>query len=228
MVVDMQNEMPTVAGIHDLTRETASGSMRYSLYLPEDNPADGSRALVLVLHYGGQPVGFYGRPLIEQLILPAFGALNPVIVAPVSMSGDWTNPQNEQAVMSLLETLEQTYATDPCRRVISGYSMGSVGTWHMVAQHGSYFSAAISVSGFKSIDPRNCKTPIYALHSRIDSIFNADQLSAEIDELVAAGCDAQVDFIDGVDHFDIPAFAPLVKTTLPWLMDLWQDDAVTP
>jgi hypothetical protein len=59
------------------------------------------------------------------------------------------------------------------------------------------------------------------LHSRADSIFDAERLQTEIDKLDGAGCKVRVDFIDGIDHYNIPAFAPMLKNTLPWLLDVW-------
>ena len=202
-------DLPSATGIHDLIFETATGeAMRYSLALPTQTPRDGTQVLVLVLHYGGQPSGFYGHPLLEQLIQPALTTLNAVLVAPVSLDGDWSTAANERAVLELFAMIERSYSTDPARRLITGYSMGGAGTWHMVAQYPGHFSAAVAISGFKPIAVPSCKTPIYALLSRADSIFDPDQLQGLIDELIAAGCKAKVDFIDDIDHYNIPAFAP--------------------
>jgi len=222
MAAELQIETPLDTGIHDLTINTDVGNLRYSLHVPESLPRDGTQPLILVLHYGGTPSGFYGRPLIEQLVLPAFGSLNPVIVAPVSVQGDWTNADNKRLVFELLAALERAYSTDPKSRLITGYSMGAMGTWHIVSEYPNYFSAAIAISGFTVIEPERCTTPLYALHSRADSIFDAERLQTEIDKLDAAGCRVRVDFIDGIDHYNIPAFAPMLKNTLPWVLDVWE------
>lgn len=222
MATELQIETPLNSGIHDLTIDTSVGKLRYSLHIPENLPKDGSQPLILVLHYGGTPSGFYGRPLIEQLVLPTFGALNPVIVAPVSVAGDWTNPDNKRLVFELLAALERAYSTDPGSRLITGYSMGAMGTWHIISEYQDYFSAAIAISGFSAIEPERCRTPLYALHSRADSIFDAERLQTEIDKLDSAGCKVKVDFIDGIDHYNIPAFAPMLKNTLPWVLDIWE------
>ncbi len=224
IVVAAENNenLPSTSGIHDLVFVTQAGeSMRYSLSLPAHIPYDGTQGIALVLHYGGQPAGFYGRALLEQLMQPAFADLDVVMVAPVSMGGDWATSANERAVLELLTMVEQGYATNRARRFITGYSMGGVGTWHMVSQHPEHFSAAISVSGFKRIPEKSCKTPIYALHSRADSIFDYQQLEDLVDSLVANDCNAKVDFIDGIDHYNIPAFAPLLEGTVPWLQEIW-------
>lgn len=217
--------LPSTTGIHDLVFETSAGdSMRYSLYLPAKTPSDGTQVLALVLHYGGQASGFYGHPLLVQLIQPAWDALNAIMVAPVSLGGDWSAANNERATLELFAMIEQNYATNSSRRLITGYSMGGAGTWHIVEQHPGHFSAAVAISGFKPIEAANCKTPIFTLLSRADSIFDSEQLSSLVERMVAAGCDAKADFIDDVDHFNMPAFAPLLTGTIPWLRKIWGDD----
>jgi len=214
--------LPSVSGMHDLVFTTQAGeSMRYTLFIPSQIPRDGTQGLALVLHYGGQPSGFYGRALLEQLFLPTYSMLGAVMVAPVSMGGDWSSLANEQAVLELFAMIETSYNTDFARRLITGYSMGGVGTWHIISRHPEYFSAAIPISGFRCIPDKICDTPIFALHSRADSIFDFKQLEDLIDSLVSNGCNAKVDFIDDIGHYNIPAFAPLLERTIPWLDRIW-------
>jgi poly(3-hydroxybutyrate) depolymerase len=213
--------MPETAGTYDRTVKLDDGqTLSYTLTLPPALPRDGSQLLVLVLHYGGPPSGFYGRPLIEQLVAPALAELDAIFVAPVTLGGDWTNRANERAVFALYDELEATYATDRTARVVTGYSMGGVGTWHFISARPDYFMAAIPISGFKPIAESACHTPVYAVHSTADTIFDAAKLRTMIGAHKAAGCDVEAEFIDGVDHFNLPAFGPLIKNTVPWLRDI--------
>ena len=215
------NPMPETAGTYDRTLNLEDGqTLRYTLTLPAALPRDGSQLLVLVLHYGGPPSGFYGRPLIEQLVAPALAELDAIFVAPVTLGGDWTNPDNERAVFALYDELEATYATDAAARVVTGYSMGGVGTWHFITARPDYFMAAIPISGYQTVADTACRTPVYAVHSSADSIFDAAKLRVMIEAHAAAGCDVHAEFIDGVDHFNLAAFGPLIKNTVPWLRDI--------
>lgn len=224
VTVEENINLPSVSGMHDLVFTTQAGaSMRYTLFLPPQIPRDGTQGLALVLHYGGQPSGFYGRALLEQLFLPTYSKLEAVMIAPVSMGGDWSIVANEQAVLELFAMIETSYNTDFTKRLITGYSLGGVGTWHMISRHPEYFAAAIPISGFRFIPEKSCDTPIFALHSRADSIFDFKQLEDLIDSLVSNGCNAKVDFIDDIDHYNIPAFAPLLERTIPWLDRIWED-----
>lgn len=218
MAVTSTSPMPETAGTYDRTATLDDGrTLSYTLSLPATPPRDGSQLLVLVLHYGGPPSGFYGRPLIEQLMGPALAELGAIFVAPVTLGGDWTSADNEAAVFALYEELEHAYATDDTARVISGYSMGAVGTWHFIAARPDYFMAAIPISGFKPTAASACRTPVYAVHSTADAIFDAAELRTMIDAHTAAGCQVRADFIEGVDHFDLVAFGPSIRNSVPWL-----------
>lgn len=221
MAVTATSPMPATAGIYDRTATLDDGrTLSYTLSLPATPPRDGSQMLVLVLHYGGPPSGFYGRPLIEQLVGPALAGLEAIFVAPVTLGGDWTNPDNEAAVFALYDELERTYATDHTARVITGYSMGAIGTWHFITARPDYFMAAVPISGFKPTPASACRTPVYAVHSTADAIFAAAELRTMVDEHSAAGCQVQAEFIDGVDHFDLAAFGPSIRNSVPWLRDI--------
>ena len=221
MAVTSTSPMPATAGTYDRTATLDDGrTLSYTLSLPAAPPRDGSQMLVLVLHYGGPPSGFYGRPLVEQLMGPALAGLGAIFVAPVSLGGDWTSADNEAAVFGLYDELEHAYATDHTARVITGYSMGAVGTWHFITARPDYFMAALAVSGFKPTPASACRTPVYAIHSTADAIFDAAGLRTMIEAHAAAGCDVQADFIEGVDHFDLAAFGPSIRNSVPWLRDI--------
>ena len=155
--------------------------------------------------------------------MPGFRALDPIIVAPESLGGDWTSPDNTAAVMALYTALETVYGTSPERRVVSGYSMGAMGTWHLLAEHGNYFSAAIPVSGYRGDFSGPCAIPVYAIHSTGDQLFPADGLQALRDRLVAADCEMTLDIIDGVDHFAVGAFAENLRSAATWLQQVWSE-----
>lgn len=221
MAVTSTNPMPETAGIYDRTATLDDGRMlSYTLSLPGTPPRDGSQLLVLVLHYGGPPSGFYGRPLIEQLMGPALAELDPILVAPVTLGGDWTSAENDVAVFALYDELERAYATDSTARVITGYSMGAVGAWHFITARPDYFMAAVPVSGFKPVAASACRTPVYAVHSRADAIFDATELSTMLAAHEAAGCEVRADFIEDIDHFDLAAFGPSIRNSVPWLRDI--------
>ena len=214
------SELPDAPGVYDLDFIDGDTHQAYTLSLPPDAGTDKPRYLVLGLHYAGEPRGFYGRPLLEQLLIPGLAALNPVICAPVSRGGDWSSAANERCVTALLDHIEQGYKTDPRRRIITGYSMGGVGTWHLIERYPAMFSTAIPISGFKAQAARRYQTPIFAIHSTADALFDHTKLREQIDALAATGCDVDVAFIDAIDHYDVGAFVPLLRRAANWVENL--------
>ena len=179
--------------------------MRLSLHLPAKptNPP-----LVLALHYGGQPVGYYGRGLLETLVVPAWRALDAVFVAPVSLGGAWQTADNLAALLALVEELTRVYATDRARAVVTGYSLGAAGCWHLAAEASPRFSAAVPLAGAppNPTDPIN--VPVYALHSRADQLFGFADVEAAIAALVAGGTPIALHALASGGHFDVAAFVP--------------------
>ena len=215
-------QLPLDAGVTDLVFDTsASQRMNYSLSIPEE--LSSTTPLILVLHYAGQPTAYYGRPLLEQLIQPALSDLNAVYVVPTSLGGDWTTPDNSAAVFELLESIQAHYHTDPTRRVVTGYSMGGIGTWYLQSLRPGYFSAAIPIAGFRSFPAEQCQTPIAMLHSSDDEIFPLSKLEPLIHGLRDEDCPVESHIISGVTHFNIAGYHDVLKTQVNWLRALWRD-----
>ena len=51
--------------------------------------------------------------MLDLLIRPALTDLGAIIVAPDSIDGGWSGPENERAVQTLLEAVLNTYSVDP-------------------------------------------------------------------------------------------------------------------
>lgn len=196
------------------------GTQRYTISIPEHEKGQ-VHPLLVVLHYRGTVTPYCGRPLLGDLALPALGGLGAIMVAPDAIGGDWLTDRNEKAVMSLVSYLMTTYPIDDKRLVVMGYSMGAVGTWHLVMRYPGLFSAAVPISGLPQQRDFVCATPVFALHSKSDTLFSADTLEGIITALVAAGCDARVRYLDGVDHFDVTAFREALSQVSPWIREVW-------
>ena len=100
-----QDKVPVLSpGIHDLTlAQSGAATIHYALSVPPRYRGE-PVPLVLALHFGGDPDGA-GRSMLDILIQPALGDLGAVIVAPDSLAGGWSSPQNEQAVNALFSTV---------------------------------------------------------------------------------------------------------------------------
>lgn len=172
--------------------------------------------LVLVLHYGGQPTRFYGRPLIDDLFGRAWQSLDAVYVAPESLGGRWEEAGNESFVMQLLAQLREHYGLGAQHTVVAGYSMGAMGSWHLVRNYPESFAAAVPVAGFPG-DPLRSTVPVYTLATRSDEIFAFDRFEAAIHEAVAAGQTIEFQEVEARGHYDVGGFTTALNSALPWL-----------
>ena len=204
---------PSLPGLHDCEFELAEGvHVGGTLALPS-GPTAGA-PLVLCLHYGGRPVGAYGRPLLEQLVEPAWRTLGAVLIAPVARHGDWTNPGDTASTLALLDELARHYGCGP--RIVTGYSLGAIGTWHLLAECPDAFAAAVPIAGPPPAVPGGT-TPVRALNSTADQRFPARLTVASVQALAAAGRDAACELIGGVEHYDFSGFACALAVLVPWL-----------
>ena len=218
MLTESLMALPNTPGIHDIKLETSVGEVYVTLSVPE-LAGDEVIPLVLVLHYAGQPTPHYGRPLIEYLMLPAFEQTKAIFVAPTSLGGDWKQADNRTAIFEMLETLEQEFHTDETRRVVAGYSMGAIGTWHLACENPDYFQAAIPIAGFPQALPE-CKTPIYTILSDSDEVFSFQNFEQTKDN--SAGLERPLGVVKGAGHYDITAFTSALKDAVIWLEELWK------
>ncbi|MGD9603552.1 MAG: hypothetical protein AB7O21_00920 [Gammaproteobacteria bacterium] len=201
------HNLPATAGNHDLRARLAldgePSEVPVSLHVP-DTPQ--GAPLVIVLHYGGPPVGYYGRGLLEQLVLPAWRDLGAVYAAPVLRGDAWQSLDNKAAVRALVAACHAHYGTDSRSCYLVGYSLGAIGAWHWLAERTHPFSAVVPVAGRVPDDLARFDTPTYALHSTADRLFPSDAVIARCEALRAAGSPLHWRVLDGIDHFNVGGY----------------------
>lgn len=211
-------ELPRTPGYHDLKLALTLAGEVVELPVTLHLPATSEHApLVTVLHYGGPPTGYYGRGLLEQLVVPAWQALNAVFIAPVSRGGEWQTTANMTAVRRLLTVVEAHYATAPHARYLVGYSLGAIGCWHWLMEADAPFAAVVPIAGQIPDALTSFTIPTYALHSRADRLFPSGPIETKLDALRAAHCPLACRILDDIDHFNVGAYRPALQAVLPWL-----------
>ena len=124
-----------------------SGFMNYWLYIPENAVPD--MPLVIFLHGIGEvgrvdALENYGMISRAREIYGEefpFIALNPCV-----QTNSWTYGENPAILKALIDYIVVTCEIDPDRIILTGHSLGSIGTWYMLSQYGDYFNAAVPVS----------------------------------------------------------------------------------
>lgn len=215
------NTPPQQAGLYDIQAEIdGQRSVRFSLSLPDGIDTAERPPLVVVLHYGGRPTRFYGRPLIEGLFEAAWRDLGAIFVAPESIDGQWNSAPNESFVMRLIESLASHYAVDRTKLVIAGYSMGAIGSWHFIRSYPDIFAAAVPVAGFPS-GTLDCPVPVFTFAAPSDELFDINALQAQLDAARDGACKIEFRSVEARGHYDVGGFVGDVGLALPWLRQIF-------
>lgn len=210
--------VPTSPGLHRLTFDASSGPLRYTLSVPE---AEGPRPLVLSLHYAGHGAEWYGADLLELVVEPALRELGPLVVAPDCPGRHWGSEVSEAAVPELLDFLATQLPVDRKRSLVTGYSMGGMGSWTMVQAHPGRFAAAIPMAGRPPRGVESWTVPTYALHSRDDEVIDAAPTLQGVEALQGAGAPVHLKLVRDLTHTQTEGFEPLLRELVPWLREVW-------
>jgi len=228
-----------------LTLDDGSG-LRYAIAVPEGYDGSEEVPLILALHFGwGEALPpNYSAVFLEILVEPALRDLGAIIVAPLCPGRSWTEPRAEEGVLALLEHVRDEYRIDVDRVVVTGFSLGGMGTWYFASRYPELFSAAISMAGVPVIasstesggrsvqrfvesgsfdwPARLVNLPIYVLHSRDDELIPIAPVEAAVAELEALGSNVEFMAIDaGIGHHETPRYVPYLAQVVPWVREVW-------
>jgi predicted peptidase len=180
--------------------------------------------LVVALHYSGEVTPHYGSGLIDGLVEPGLGELGAILVAPDALGGgDWTTSKNEHAVEWLTRSIVLSYAVDPKKVAVTGYSMGGDGTWFIGGRHQDLFTAAIPVEGEPPEKDVEWQIPVYVIHSTDDEIIPFGPVEEHIKRLKDQGVSVELNVVKGLTHYDTAAFAEPLQKAVPWLQAVWSE-----
>jgi predicted peptidase len=212
-------------GLHSLSLPRADEpSIRYAISIPRNYSPSIPVPLILALHFGvggGDATGA-GRDVVQILIGPALAELGAIIVGPDSVQGDWSTPENEKAVNALLDMVQARYSIDKKKVVVTGFSMGGTGSWHLAEKFTGRFSAAIPVAGRPPAVATGWRLPVLAIHSRDDQVAPFAPTEARIAELQKAGVNAKLISVTGITHYEIYRFRDALRQAIPWLREVWK------
>lgn len=212
-------------GEPEIREEILPGTgQRYTISIPAGFRPDHPAPLVVALHYGGTVTPYFGRPFLTGLIEPGLRALGAIIVAPDCTHGRWTAAEAESDVLALLDHVQRTWATDPARTLLTGYSMGAVGTWAIAARHQDRFTAALMISGRP--EERSGETawriPLYIIHSRRDEVIPLTPTADLARQLSRQGARIRLVVVDDLTHYQVPAFTRHLQEAAPWIRRAWK------
>jgi predicted peptidase len=180
--------------------------------------------LVVALHFAGRVTPFFGRGLLSALVEPGLRDLGAVIVAPDCRGRSWTDPTSEADVLAVVAHARREYNVDPARVLLTGYSMGAIGTWYLASRHQDVFSAALIVAGLPPAGAAEAdwRIPLYVIHSRADERLLLKPTADAVKRLEQRGVQVRLVVVDDPTHYQVPAFVAYVRAAVPWIERTWR------
>ena len=180
-------------------------TLPYRLMLPDDYNEDESYPLILFLHGAGergtdnvtqmknvfQKISTKNRGAI--LIAPQCDPDNQWVDTPWAegpYSTDEVPESNElQAVMALIEYIQENYSVDKTRIYATGLSMGAFGVWDLMVRHNDIFAAGVACCG--GGDPSKGEllkdTPMFVFHGDADPTVPVEGSRDTVNAILEAG-----------------------------------------
>jgi predicted peptidase len=196
---------------------------RYTLSIPEDYTGNQPVPLVVALHYGGHGIPFYGELILRELIEPALRELGAIILAPDCPTEDWSQPESDQFILDLLSHVGDQYNLDPRKTLITGYSLGGIGTWHLAGQFPDRFATALVMAAQppENTSVTNWTVPLYVIHGRDDELFPIVNTTKVIVQLENNDVDIAYRILERVSHFETQKFFTPLQDAVPWVLNHW-------
>jgi predicted esterase len=188
------------------------------LYVPPEasaKPSNGPRPMMIFLHGSGangndnlaQLTQVTDRMFTEARDRGAF------LYVPQATS-TWSSQVVTDEVMTMVGRAISTLNADTNRVYLTGYSLGSFGTWTMLSRYDGRFAAAIPLSGgmvaSDFVPSRLIDTPILTMHARDDGTASVNATRNVLNSILAAAHEPVPTYLAAND----PATFFLPNTTL--------------
>jgi len=212
-------------GLHSLSLPRGDEpAIHYAISIPRNYSPSRPVPLILALHFGvgGGDAAGAGGDVVQILVGPALSELGAIMVAPDSVRGDWSTPENEKAVNALLDMVLSRYSIDKKKVVVTGFSMGGAGSWHFAEKFPERFSAVIPVAGRPPASASGWRLPVLAIHSHDDQVVPFGPTEARIAELQKAGVNAKLIPLTGITHYQTSQFRGALRQAVPGLQEVWK------
>lgn len=197
--------------------------MEYILDVPENAVKD--MPLVVYLHGDGS-VGRLDAVRSNAFIARTkqiYGEEYPyIILSPCTRITSWINGSIPQTLKNLIDMIATQCEVDTDRVIITGFSRGSIGVWHMISTYGDYFSAAVAVScgNDSQLNVENCcKVPLrcFAGNGNQTEALYYYAMERNVQIITEAGGDAQITKLEGKIHGETQAEAYCLET-FEWML----------
>jgi predicted peptidase len=190
-------------------------SYNYLLFMPRNRSeeSNGKLPLILFLHGIDALDGTVGGPSNLQLvkkeglpkILDGNNSFPAIVVSPQCPSEtEWyyENIDNNRLINRLLDSVIQRYPVDTNRIIITGLSMGGIGSWYFAIHNPTRFAAIVPVAsrGDSGWDVCAIKDSVWAFHGDQDATIPLWKAEAIISAFRACGENPRFTVYPNVGH----------------------------
>lgn len=223
--LDGGGEISYSAGSHMLSHHCAEtkDDVSYWLHVPEN--ATPNMPIIVFLHGAGErnninAIRDYG-PIVQAKKI--YGSDYPFIAVYPSLKYEsWYSYDFPTTIKSLIDDVVAECEADAGRIIITGHSLGSMGTWDLVSRYGSYFSCAVPVSCYISGGVTNydnlAKIPIWAFcGDGYDDIGYSAAMQENVETINDHGGNADFTLIPGSTHSASKELA-YTEETFTWMI----------
>ncbi len=228
-------------GLHKLEVTHPDGTLqRYIINIPQGYDGSKPVPLILGLHYGFQRVEGSERPepywtegFFTKIYQQAFKPLNAIFLAADSVNGNWSTPENEAAVLRLMDSVIATYNIDDKKTIVTGYSMGGFGTWHMASKYQDRFAGAVPIAGMpvamdtfredREFIDVDWHIPLYVIHSKVDGLIDIGPTTEYVKKLKTDGKDVTFQVLEVLTHHQENMLPEPMGKTVPWIKRVWRN-----
>jgi polyhydroxybutyrate depolymerase len=182
--------------------------VKYTIEVPADYDGTKPVPLVLALHYGydgPNPTPYTGKGMIDAF-RPGLAGLNAVVIAPDALGGSWTDTRNEKVAVWLTRSAMKTYAIDPKRVVVTGFSLGGEGAWFIGSRHQDLFTGVVPVAAPQAGGDVEWKVPVYVIHSDADEIVPYASAKKHAERVKGKGAKLEFKTVSGLSHYKTSAY----------------------
>lgn len=218
------------AGFEDRVFTDDDGDHRYSVFVPEDYTSDRKWPVILFLHGAGER-GSDGRKQLTVGLAPVIRKRQEtfpfIAVFPQCETTDaryltgWLAGRPDAIrALTILENVEDEFAVDTDKRILTGWSMGGYGTWSIAAAHPDKWSAILPLAGGGEPEMAAQLAPlnVWAFHGSQDAAIRPARSRRMIASLRSSGADPRYTEITGGQH-DITQIVYDSEPVLQWMLD---------
>lgn len=203
-------------GFIDKTFKNADGhESPYVVFVPKDYDGTKEYPVILFLHGAGETKNPKatkdGKMPVEVGIGPAIKKREKdfpfIVVIPRAENFGWgADTANGKRALAMLDEVEKEYKVDKKRQILSGLSMGGMGTWSIAAAHPDRWAAIVPICG--PVDPKSVEKtaekikdiPCWGFVGDKDSERIVTGMNDMIEALKKAGAKPKYTVYPGVGH----------------------------